>query len=249
LERFPSVADLADSYAASALSGSAATGSQATSPPSFRVNGDSGNLFMNMAERPLAEKVAAKADGGHASDAINDAANIGNPDLRVQAFEYIARATMKKDATVAASALAKMLTAIEKLNPERQPGYYSSAAGIFIAIGDPDAAKDAIEKGLTSAAQLFKQDTDSDDPNTALEAFWPSTNAYCALLRQARRISEAWALGLLKKIDDPEIRVAAEAAIAGSALDVPESRATIITSNRKGFRMSLGADSPAVSRD
>ena len=249
VERFPSMARLTDSDAASASSGPAATGSEATSRSRFRVTGDSGNLLINMDERPLAEKVASKADAGHAADAIADAANIGNPDLRVQALEYIARATMKKDATVAASALAKMLTAVEKLNLDRQPGYYSSAAGIFIAIGDLKSAREAIEKGLASTAQLYKQDTDSDDPNTALEAFWPSTNAYCVLLRQASRISETWAVGLLKEIDNPEIRVAAETAIAGSALDVSESRATIITVKRNSFRMSLGADAPAGSKD
>jgi hypothetical protein len=249
LERFPSVGGLAGTYAASTSSGPAAAGNPASSQASFRVFGDSGNLFLNMAEKPLAEKTASETDAGQADQAIGDAAKISNPDLRVQAFEYIARATMKKDATVAASALAKMLTSVEKVNLDRQPGYYNSAAGIFITIGDLEAAKDAIEKGLGSASQLYKQDTDSDDPNTALEAFWPSTNAYCALLRQARKISERWAVKLLKEIDDPEIRFAAETAIAGGILDVPESRATIITSKRKSFRMSQGADLPADSKD
>jgi len=248
VERFPSLSRLGDSYAASASS-SAATDGEANSRPGFRVSGDSGNLFMNMAERPMAEKIAARADGGDVAGAVTDAANIGNPDLRVQALEYIARVTMKKDATAAASALAKMLAAVEKLNLDRQPGYYSSAASIFVAMGDLESARQAVEKGLVSAGQLYGQDTDSDDPNTALEAFWPSTNAYCVLLRQARRISETWAVGLLKGIDDPKIRAAAEAAIACSALNVPESQTTMITAKRKGFRMSLGADSPAGSKD
>ena len=249
LEKFPSMAGLADSYAASASPDSAATDSPRTSGPSFRVNGDSGNLLLNMAERPLAEKAAAKADGGHADEALAAADAIGNPDLKAQAFEYIARAASKKDAIAAASALGKMLTAVESVKLDRQPGYYDSAAGIFMRMGDLESAKDAIEKGLGSAVQLYKQDTDSDDPNTALEAFWPSTNAYCMLLRQAHRISETWAVKLLKEIDHPEIRFAAETAIAGSALDVPESRTTIITSKRKSFRISLSADSPEGSRN
>jgi hypothetical protein len=116
-------------------------------------------------------------------------------------------------------------------------------------MGDPESAKDAIEKGLGSAADLYKQDTDSDDPNTAFAAFWPSTNAYCVLLRQARRISEAWAVTLLKEIDNPEIRFAAEAAMAGSALNIPESRETIITAKRRGFKISLGAESAQGLQD
>lgn len=248
-EKYPSVAGLASSYAASTSSSPAATDSQAVSGQGLKVNGDSGNIFMNMAEWPVAEKIASKADAGHGEEAIADAANIRNPDLKIQAYEHIARATIKKDTPVAASALKKMLTATADAKLDRQPEYYTSAAGIFVLIGDPASAKDAVEKGLGSAAQLYKQDTDSDDPNTAFEAFWPSTNAYCVLLRQARRISEAWAVTLLKEIDNPEIRFAAEAAMAGSALNVPESRATIITSKRQGFKMSLGAQSADGSQD
>lgn len=250
LEKFPSLAGLANNDAASALSGpAAATDSQGASGPRFRANGDSGNLFVNMAERPLAERAAAKADGGHADEALADAAMIGNPDLKAQAFEHIARAASKKDARAAASALGKMLTAVESVKLDRQPGYYASAAGIFLRMGSIESAKDAVEKGLGSAAQLYKQDTDSDDPNTAFAAFWPSTNAYCMLLREANRISGTWAARLLKEIDDPEIRFAAETAIAGSALEIPAARATIITEKRASFRMSLGPDLPDGPRD
>ena len=248
-EKYPSVAGLANSYATSTSSGSAFTDGQATSGPRLRVNGDSGNIFMNMAEWPMAEKIAAKADAGHADEAIADATNIHNPDLKIQAYEHIAQATIRKDITVAASALKKMLTAIEDAKLDRQAEYYAAASSIFLLMGDSESAKDAIEKGLGSAAQLYKQDIDSDDPNTAFEAFWPSTNAYCALLRQARRISAGWAVTLLKEIDNPEIRFAAEAAIAGSALNVPESRETIITAKRKGFKLSLGARSADGSQD
>jgi hypothetical protein len=246
LEKFPSVAELAESYATS-TPGSTASDRGVNLTPGFRVNGDSGNLFMNMAEQPLAEKIAAKADSGYADEAIAEATTISNPDLKVQALEHIAWAVTRKDPRVAASALGKMLAAVEKVKLDRQPGYYASASGIFLTLGDPESAKNAIEKGLGSAAQLYKQDTDSGDPNTAMAAFWPSTNAYCMLLRQARQISELWTFKLLKEIDNPQLRSAAEIAVASSALNVPESRTIIITSKRKSFSMSLGADLPESS--
>jgi hypothetical protein len=248
LERFPSVASLAESYTAAEPSGSATADREGTAGPRFMVNGDSGNLFMNMAEQPSAEKIAAKANAGHADEAITDAANIGNPDLKVQALEYIARATMKKEKGTAASALKKMLAAIESVKLDRQPGYYVSAAGIFRTMGDTESAKDAVIKGLDIVAKLYKQDTDSDDPNRAFEAFWPSTNAYCMLLREAQRTSYKWAVTLLEKIDSPEIRFAAETAIAGSAREVPESRATVITDKRSNFKMSVGPEAMEDSR-
>jgi hypothetical protein len=249
LERFPSVAGLANSYAAAPSSGSATAASQGISGPRFMVNGDSGNLFINMAEQPLAEKIAAKADEGHAEAAIADAANVGDPDLKVQAFEYIARTIVRKDKITATSALKKMLAALESIKLDRQPAYYASAAGIFRMMGDTESAKDAVQKGLDIAARLYKQDTDSDDPNMAFEAFWPSMNAYSMLLREATQISEIWAIGLLKQIDNAEVRFAAETAIAGSAREVPESRTTMITQKRSSFKMSLGPESMGNSRD
>jgi hypothetical protein len=75
LEKYPAVAGLADSYTASTSSGSAAPGNQATSGPKLAVNGDSGNIFMNMAEWPVAEKGAAKADAGHGDFLAREDAN------------------------------------------------------------------------------------------------------------------------------------------------------------------------------
>jgi hypothetical protein len=115
-------------------------------------------------------------------------------------------------------------------------------------MGDTESAKDVLQKGLDIAEKLYKQDTDSDDPNTAFEAFWPSVNAYCGLLREAAQISEVWAIGLLKQIDNAEMKFAAETAIAGSALKVSESRATVITQKRSNFKMSLGPEAVEDSR-
>jgi hypothetical protein len=249
LERFPYLADVAGSYTAPPPPAAVPAGADASPRSIFRPYGDFNTIMFNMSETPLATKVADKADAGHADEAMADVANIRGPDLRVQAFEYIARVTMKKDPGTAASALAKMVAAVEKVHLERQPAYYSAAAGIFIAMGDLPSARNAIEKGLTPAAQLYKQDTDSDDPNTALEAFWPSTNAYCTLLRQARRISEPWAISLLKEIDDPTVKVAAEVAIASSALDVPASRERIRIWKRKRTGGFDGPDVPVDGRD
>jgi len=102
-----------------------------------------------------------------------------------------------------------------------------------------DDAKKSIEQGMSVAGKLYQSDSDQDDPNTALKAFWPSTNAYCALLRQAARISHPWAISLLKDIKDPEIKVAAETALAGGLLNAPLGPSTITTTKKNSNSMSL----------
>jgi hypothetical protein len=89
------------------------------------------------------------------------------------------------------------------------------------------------------AGKLYAVDSDDDDPNTALKAFWPSTNAYCVLLREAARISPPWAISLLPSIKDPEIRVAAETALAGGWLDAPIGPNTIMTTKKNSNSISF----------
>lgn len=236
MEKYPTIKALAESYTSSD-----------SPPPSSRqalaIHSDPVNLYANMAEWPVAERIASRADTGDPNEALEQAAGLRSTDLKVQAFEHIARAALKKDPSIAASAVKKMLAATEDSKLERQPAYYSSAAQIFMTLGDLDSAKSTIEKGLVSAAKLYKQDSDSDDPNTALSAFWPSTNAYCMLLQRAYFLSEAWAAKLLNEIENPEIRFAAEVAITRSAFNVPASREMTIIAKRNGFQMSLGPDS------
>jgi hypothetical protein len=94
---------------------------------------------------------------------------------------------------------------------------------------------------LKVAGKLYEKDSDEDDPNTALKAFWPSTNAYCTMVRQAAGISRAWAISLLQSIKDPEIKVAAETALAGGWLQSPTGPSTIMTTKKTSNSMSLGS--------
>jgi len=85
---------------------------------------------------------------------------------------------------------------------------------------------------------MYVTDADEDDPNRALKAFWPATDAYCKLLRLAGRISPPWALALLKEVDDAEVRVTVEAALANEWLGSPEGHSVVMTITKKGTRMT-----------
>jgi hypothetical protein len=94
---------------------------------------------------------------------------------------------------------------------------------------------------LKVAGKLYEKDSDEDDPNTALKAFWPSTNAYCTMIRQAAGISQTWAISLLQSIKDPEIKVAAETSLAGGWLQSPAGPSTIMTTKKTSNSISLGS--------
>jgi hypothetical protein len=197
----------------------------------FRPSPGSG-IMLAAAETPAAQSVAAVADAGHEDEAMSQAASIADLNLRAQTYEYIARANAKQHASTAGHAIEKMLDAAGKLDPDQAFPFYVSAAEIYEEMSETEDAKNSIERGLAVAEELLKSDSDDDDPNTALKAFWPSTNAYCKLLREAVRISPPWAISLLRTIQDPEVRVSAETALAGGWLAAPIGPSTIMTSKK-----------------
>lgn len=210
-----------------------------TKGPGFHPSSGYSSIMLSMAEMPAAQKAAGEADNGHPDEALSDAAGIGDVNLRAQVYEYIARFNAGKQDRIATEALENMLEAAGKLTSREGLRYYSSAAGIYMQIHDTDAARKSIETGLEIAGKLYLVDSDDDDPNTALKAFWPSTNAFCTLLREAVRISPDWAISLLADIKDPEIRVAAETALAGGWLNAPIGPSTIMTTKKSSNSISF----------
>jgi tetratricopeptide (TPR) repeat protein len=215
----------------------------ATSGMSFSIGGTPSTIGAKMAEMSRVQKLVADAEAGHAPDAMANAPSISDPDLRAQLYQGIARVTWKKQGSIATSAIDKMLDVADKLEPARQLNSYRAAADIYLQMGETDSAKKMIEKGLAIADKVYQADTNADDPNKALKAFWPSTDAYRGLLRQAGAISPAWALTLLKEISDPEVKVAAESSLAGSWLNVPMGMTIVQTSKKNGTSMRMNQTS------
>jgi hypothetical protein len=181
----------------------------------------------------------------HPQDALANAGALTSRPLKAQALEGIARQTWKKDSSVARSALKQLVELVPQLEPQMQIMPMRAAASMYLEMGDPDEARKTIEKGLGSAATLYKQDTDADDPNKALEAYWPSTNAYAGLLQLAAQIEPNWALEQLKAAPDDEIRAVAHVAMASALLGQPAGEVVIMSEtkgNNSMMQMDQGPD-------
>jgi hypothetical protein len=126
---------------------------------------------------------------------------------------------------------------VPQLEPMQQIVPVREAANIYVQMGEPDEARKVITKGLESAAKLYEQDTNADDPNKALKAYWPSANAYSGLLREAAQIDAAWALEQLKDVPDDEIAAVARIAMAGALIGQPQGAVTIETLRKNGMNM------------
>ena len=207
---------------------------------SGRGPGGGGGMPMPV-EMQRAQKIMADAEA-HPADALAQASTISDPNLQANVLGGIARAAWKKNSSVAKSALEKMLDVTSRMQPDQQIMSLRNAANLYVQMDETDDAKKVVERGLAAAEKVYKADTNGDDPNKALKAYWPSTEAYRSFLRIAGQISPPWAMTLLKDISDPEIKVAAQTSLASAWLDVPAGATTIVSSHKDGTRMMMSDD-------
>lgn len=197
-----------------------------------------GPLALRMAEFPSTQDVLSEAANGAYDHAITKTESMGDAGIQAACYEAIARLALKKDPLAAQRALKKMVQAAQALDPPERVRYYRIAGEDYIVLKNMPDAKSMVEKGLVDARKIYATDADQDDPNQALKAFWPATDAYCKLLRLAGRISPPWALALLKEIDDAEVRVAAGVALANELLGSPDVQSVLMTITKKGTRFT-----------
>lgn len=194
------------------------------------------------AEMERMQRIVADAEA-HPQDALANVATLTSPEMKLGALQGIARAAWKKNPSVAKSALRQLLETLPQLDPQQQVLPARAAATLYLGMGEAGEARKTIEKALESAAKLYKQDTDADDPNQALKAYWPSASAYVGLLRLAAEMAPDWALEQLKEVPDDDIRAVAQIAMAAALLGQPPGQVTIVSDKKNGMNMmQMGAE-------
>ncbi len=206
-----------------------------------------GNMGAAMAARAVQEqqmrKIIAEAED-HPDTALAQAAGISDLNVRAGTYQMIARVGVKKDPSVARNALEKLLALVDQLDENMQSSMLSSAAQTYLQMNDNDNAKKVIERGFKLADKLLKTDTNADDPNKALKAYWPSAEAFRSFTRVAGQISPTWALTTLNEIQDPEMKFVSQCALAQQWLDISRGTTMIVTNRKGNNSMSVSTDRP-----
>jgi hypothetical protein len=155
---------------------------------------------------------------------------------RALTLEGIARANIKKQPASARQAVAELRKAVADLPLRDQFTFISHAADIYLQIDDKDKAEDVVSDGLGIAAKLLDHDINPDDPNKALKAWWPSTDAYRRLVEIETKISHPATAKLLQEIKDPDIRALESIMFARALLGLPMKYVTVAEKNKDGNR-------------
>jgi len=193
--------------------------------------GGAGEASAMMQQMQRASAIQARADADP-QGAIEQASML-DPEPRAMALEGIARVSIGKNSSAARKAAQRLVETTASLDPERQVQFLLAAAEIYLRLEDQQAARRAIERGADAAEKLFKKDSDADNANQALKAYWPSSGAWKRLVRVAARISQDFAVELINEIPDAEIKATQRLALAADLLGAPQDPSVTIVS-RKG---------------
>jgi hypothetical protein len=99
-------------------------------------------------------------------------------------------------------------------------------------MADDDDAMKTIELGIKLAEEWYEKDSDASDPNLALKAQWPSTNAWRQFMQLVARISPDAATRLINDVQDPEIRVFLRVSMASGLLGSELPHLQVISRHR-----------------
>jgi len=168
--------------------------------------------------------------------------NTGRNSPRAGALEAIAKANVKKNPGASSQALSELRKTAGDLKLGLQAQYLSSAADIYLQMGDKDNAEKIVGAGFKIAEKLLDNDLNPDNPNQALKAWWPSADAYRRFVEVQTKISHPMALNVLKEIKDPEIRATESIMVARSLLGLPLKR-FMVAEHRKDMNMMMMTDS------
>ena len=157
-----------------------------------------------------------KADPvAHPDEALEKALAVTDAGQRVEFLLGYARVTVQKNPTAAKNFLGSTLKYVNELkSPRDEARVLTDAADLYLQLKDDMGAEKALAAGNSAVEKLYADDVDAERPNTALKAFWPSTNAWIRLVRLAGRVSPDLALGMVKETRDDEIRPVLRLAVA-----------------------------------
>jgi hypothetical protein len=184
-------------------------------PTSFGVNTGNGGAGMQSSILMEQQQMNAvmKEAANHPNDALANAAAL-KPQWAIAVYLNIAHANVKKDTTVATTALAKAQDLLTQTSVSGQADTLTDIIRTYEALGDKQKAQNAIERGTKTLMAMYRQESDADDPNLAPEACWVSTEAWGKLIGLEYELNPAQSADLLQEVPDDEVRVFAQIALA-----------------------------------
>jgi len=160
---------------------------------------------------------------------------VGHALPRSETLLSIAQMGWKKNPSASKEALKQLADSLKEVDPAKygRAGLrigaglrvqYCWSDGVQLATNmkDTDLATSLLQEGLRQAERWKGVDSDDNDPNLALKAWWPSVAMFSAILNSAAHISPQTALELIHKFQDPDLVTLFQIRLANDRLGADE---------------------------
>jgi hypothetical protein len=148
----------------------------------------------------------------------------------------------KEKPMVARSALQELVKSADGLDPADKVDFYVDAARHYIKLEDNEEAQKLLEKCQSFANDAIHKDSNADNPNKALKAYWPSANSWRKIVQTANQISPDLPNQLIKEISDPEIKVLTQVDLAKAVVGAPNGQIIVAIQRDKQNSMMMTDD-------
>ena len=147
---------------------------------------------------------------------------IPSPPKQAEVLGRMAEMVGDHDSATAKRVLSKCILLLDDVkHPDDRVEIWEIVASAAALVKDEALALRAIDRLLSDAELLYKDDTNGDRPNRAWRESWPSTQAFRRAVIRATKLSGVDAEALLVKITDPDQNVLARLTMAQALLERP----------------------------
>ncbi len=154
--------------------------------------------------------------------------------MQVSTLIQLANLAASSDPATARAVVGQAVKILKTIkDPQLNAGAWAALADAAIAAKDNDSALLAINTGLASCAELYKLDTNADQPNQAERERWPSIQYLRSVLYRAAKAEGVDADEHLLTITDPDLVLMGRIEIARSLLGKPRGGTSISVSRAK----------------
>jgi hypothetical protein len=160
--------------------------------------------------------------------------------FRASTLSSIARIAVVKNPAVSRAALEEVRKIAGDSPVRTQAQILAQVPEIYLRLRDVTDARNSLTELVKVAGKLYEQDSDSDDPNQAFKAMWPSTNLWGHCVALAAQLAPSPAEEIIEQIPDPDIKIFEKVAFANSLVGAGFPRISTIEKHKDGIRASIG---------
>jgi len=158
---------------------------------------------------------------------------------RASTLSSLARIVASKNPDLSKTALGEIRKIAENTPAHNQAGILAELPELYLRPGDQDAARSSLNELVKIAVKLYSRDSDSDDPNQAFKAMWPSADLWRHCVQVAAKLAPSAAEEIIEEVPDADIKAFERITFANALLGADTPPISIIEKHKNGMSVVI----------